>query len=57
MGDSDLLTKQPIKNQLVNPNSTQSNDILINLIIGVNSLRQICLKSCVVIQMLPFFTL
>jgi hypothetical protein len=57
MGDNNLLTKQPIKNQLVNPNSTQSNDILINLIIGVNSLRQICPKNCVVLQMLPFFTL
>jgi hypothetical protein len=39
MGDSNPLTKQLIKNQLVNPNSTQSNDILINLIIDVNSLR------------------
>jgi hypothetical protein len=57
MGINDLLTKQPIGNQLVSLNSMQNNDILVNLIIGVNFLRQICLKSCVILQALPLFDL
>jgi hypothetical protein len=37
-----LLIKQPIENQFVTPNFTWSNDILINLIIGVDFLRIVC---------------
>jgi hypothetical protein len=56
MRDNGLLKKQPINNQLVSPNSTQSNDILVNLIIGVNFLWTIRLKSCIVFQVLPLST-
>ncbi len=53
----DLLMKQLVGNQLVSPHSTQSNDISLNLIIGVNFLRQVCLKNCIILQMSPLFTL
>jgi hypothetical protein len=39
--------------QFVTLNSTQSNDISINLITCVNFLEKICPKSCVVFQALP----
>lgn len=35
IGDSGLLKKQPVNNQLVSLDSVQSNDISVNLIIGV----------------------
>jgi hypothetical protein len=49
MRDSDLLKRQLVKNQLINPNSMQSNDISVNLITGVNFLRTICPISCVIL--------
>jgi hypothetical protein len=57
IGDNDLLTKQPVKNQLVSPNFAQNNDISVNLTIGVDFLGSICLKSCVVLQVPPLSTL
>jgi len=42
-----------MKNQLINPNSMRSNDILVNLIIGVDFLGLVCPKSWIVIQALP----
>ncbi len=54
---NDLLMKQLVGNQLVNPHSTQSNDISLNLIIGVNFLKQVWLKNWVILQTSPFFTL
>jgi hypothetical protein len=56
-GDSDLLTKQLVKNQFVSPNSTQTNDISITLITCVKFLRQECPKSCVILQKPPLSTL
>ncbi len=52
IGDTNLLTRQLVKNQLVSPNFVQNNDISVNLIIGVDFLGLVCLKSCVVLQVL-----
>jgi hypothetical protein len=57
IGDNNLLTRQLVKNQLVNPNYAQSNDISINLIIGADFLELVCLKSCVVLQASSLSTL
>jgi hypothetical protein len=46
----DLLKRKLVGNLLVSPNSVQSNDVSINLIIGVNFLRKICPKSCNFLQ-------
>jgi len=48
IGDSDLLTRQLVKNQFVSPNFMRNNDISINWIIGVDFLGPVHSKSCVV---------
>jgi hypothetical protein len=57
MGISNLLMRQLVGNQVDSPNSVWSNDILVNLISGVNFLRQIWPKSYIIIQAPPLFTL
>ncbi len=56
-GISDLLKKQLVGKVLVNLISTQINDALVNLVIGVNFLRKVCPKICVILQVLPLFIL
>jgi hypothetical protein len=49
MDISDLLKMQLVGNLLVSPNFTRSNDVSVNLIIGVNFLRKVCPKSCIIL--------
>jgi len=46
---SDLLKMQLVGNLLVSPNFTRINDVSVNLIIGVNFLRKVCPKSCIIL--------
>jgi hypothetical protein len=57
MGTRDLLKRQPVGNILISLNSMRSNDVSVNLIIGVNFLTQVSPKSCVIFQALPLFAL
>jgi hypothetical protein len=57
IGDNNLLTRQSVKNQLVSPNFTQSNEISTNLVIGGDFLGLVCPKSCVILQVPSLSTL
>jgi hypothetical protein len=57
MGTNDLLKKQLVMNLPLSLNFARSNDVSISLITSVNFLKNICLKSCIIFQASPLFTL
>ncbi len=55
--NNDLLGKERVEEILFKPILTQTNDVLVNLVIGVNFLERFSPKSHIVFQEPPTLTL
>jgi hypothetical protein len=57
INNNDILGKKPVEKILVKPIPTQTNDVLVNLVIGVNLLECFSPKSHIIFQEPPTLTL